>query len=204
MEDTTAEPPHAAPARYAHWAEPTWREQTYSLSLLPEAEGGEILKRMAGGWRPADGWSLAPAPMPYIPLASFTGREAMEATLTRWMQRICQTLPRFSLPLGDAALLPDRSLRMRVTDTESLRRLIERLEVLETYIKSCGTGQVEWVRNPYCRLGRAVASKGDAEVPAIEAGKTSQARFPVHCLLLGKKTHTEDGSEKVYLCPFPP
>ena len=205
MKDTKTDGPHAAGTLHTHWAERTWREQVYSLSLLPEAEGAETLRRMADEWIPAEGWRLAPAPLPDIPLATFKGREAMEETLIRWMQRICQTLPRFSLPLGDAALLPDRSARMRVTDTATLRRLVDRLEVLDTYVRSCGTGPMEWVRIPCCRLGRAFLPQGEeAEPHPTETGKPSETLFPVHCLLLEKKAHAEDRSEKVYLCPLIP
>ena len=186
------------------WAEPAWRERLYSLSLLPEAESGETLGRIVEDWQTADGQSLSAWPMPYIQLATFTGREAMEETLTRWMQRICRTLPRFNLRLVQPTLLPDGSLRMAVAETAPLQKLIDRLDVLETYIKSCGTGGVEWTRNPCCRIGRTAPPQKRLQTHPAETVKTLETVFPVHCLTLEKRTHAEDGSEKVYLCPLSP
>ena len=204
MEDTKTDGRRTAPGRRTHWAEPAWREQFYSLTLLPETEAGEALRRMTSALQPADGPGPAPSPMPDIPLATFTGREAMEETLTRWMQRICANLKRFSLTLGEPALLPDGNLRMKVKDPASLKRLTDRLDVLETYIRSCGTGPVEWIRNPGCRIGKANPAMGRTEIPTMEGLKSMEGLFPVHCLLLEKRIHAEDRSEKVYLCPFMP
>jgi hypothetical protein len=142
--------------------------------------------------------------MPDIPLATFTGREAMEETLTRWMQRICANLKRFSLTLGEPALLPDGNLRMKVKDPASLKRLTDRLDVLETYIRSCGTGPVEWVGNPGCRIGKPIHAMGRIATQTTQGLKPMEGVFPVHCLLLEKRIHAEDRSEKVYLCPFMP
>ena len=204
MKDTTTGRGSSAAASRGQWAEPAWRERPYSLSLLPEAESGETLRRMTEYWRPSDGWNLSPWPMPYIPLATFTAREAMEETLTRWMQRICRLLPRFCLRLARPTLLPDGSLRMAVAENASLQKLVDRLDVLETYIRSCGTGGVEWTRNPCCNIGRAMPGIGRPDTHSVQTEPHLVASFPVHCLILEKKAHAEDGSEKVYLCPLCP
>jgi hypothetical protein len=188
----------------SHWAEPAWREQFYSLTLLPETEAGEALRRMTSALQPDDGPRQMTYPMPDIPLATFTGREAMEETLTRWMQRICANLKRFSLALGEPTLLPDGSLRMKVKDPASLKMLTDRLEVLETYIRSCGTGPVEWIGSHFCRIGKSIPAMGRIATQTTQGLKPMEGVFPVHCLLLEKRIHAEDRSEKVYLCPFMP
>lgn len=203
MEDAKTGRPRAAAGVRAHWEEPAWREQIYSLTLLPDAEDGERLARMASGLKAGDGWSLAPSPVPDITLATFTAREAMEETLTRWIQRICRDLKRFRLGLGEPAVFPDRSLRMRVTDASSLQKPVERLQVLESYIRSCGTGGMEWVRNPTCRLGIAVPAGVGSQTFHLPSPEPLRGVFPVHLLLLEKRGHPQDEREKVYLCPLP-
>ena len=204
METATAKQTREGGTRQGPLAERTWRERSYSLSLQPQGEDLGNLRRLASSLWPDTGWRMEASPTPDIPIATFRGREAMEETLVRWIQRICRPHPGFSLTVCDPVVFPDLSLRMKVRDVDSLERIIQALGVLETYIRSCGTGPVEWVRTPYSRLGKATPPHGAGRSASGLGEYGMEAEFPVHRLVLERRMNGEEGSEVVCICPLQP
>src|SRR5690349_12231406 len=74
---------------------------TYKLVIFPEGDGGARIRELAKTIKDDSPSGMNILVRPYIQVASFEGRELMEETLIRWIQRVCNSHNRFDLQLNN-------------------------------------------------------------------------------------------------------
>ena len=132
--------------------EQSWNESHYSLAIFPEGETGESVKGIVSVIKERYAPDTVNVKNPSIELATFRAREAMEDTLIRWIQRICNTQSRFWVTLNNFCGLPPDCIYLRILDHHPFRQLNNKLQVIDQYLQSSGSGPVNWPKRPYCRL----------------------------------------------------
>jgi hypothetical protein len=75
---------------------------------------------------------------PEIILSSFQAKEEMEATLVRWLQRICNLQGAFLVTLNNYGGLPPHNIHVRIQDKEEIIKMISQLKMLDHFIQSNG------------------------------------------------------------------
>lgn len=179
--------------------ESAWQEWMYRLVICPEGEAAERIRQLNAG-RPTGGQK---PPLPSIPLVAFRGREAMEDTIIRWVQRVCRMHKRFQISLDQPIPHPAGGWRMKVTDPGSLNQLSEKLSVIDDYIRSCHMGPVHRETNYACRQeGLPVAAA--LTVPATGESDKPFAGFMAHSLVLTRQAYAGSTTEIVNLFAFLP
>lgn len=185
--------------RRAQSGETGWDEWMYRLVICPEGEAAERIKQLHATLPTGD----QKPPLPSIPLVAFRGREAMEDTIIRWVQRVCRMHRRFQLSLDHPAPHPAGEWRMNVTDAAPLRQLAEKLSVIDDYIRSCRMGPVHRETNYACRQE---GLPGVINLPFIETHDPEKpfAGFTAHSLVLTRQAYAGSAIEIVNLFAFLP
>ncbi len=179
--------------------ETAWQEWMYRLVICPEGEAAEKIRQL----NISRSTNEQKPPMPSITLVAFRGREAMEDTIIRWVQRVCRMHRRFQVSLDQPGSHPAGGWRMSVTDAEPLHQLSEKLSVIDDYIRSCDMGPVHRETNHTCRQeGRPVEADLTA-IPTEETGKPF-AHFMAHSLVLTRQAYAGSTTEIVNLFAFLP
>lgn len=132
--------------------EQSWNESRYSLAIFPEGETGEAVKAISSVIKDRYNLQTVNFQTPAIELASFRAREMMEDTLIRWIQRICNTQSRFWVTLNNFCGLSPDCIYLRILDHHPFRQLTARLQVIDQYLQSSGSGPVDWPKRPFCKL----------------------------------------------------
>jgi hypothetical protein len=94
---------------------------------------------------------------PYIKLAEFQARESMEATLIKWVQRICGQLESFVVTLNNYGGLPPATIFVRIQDHQPFRALASKLRVIDDYIQSNSCPPAKFYNRPNLRIGQQPA-----------------------------------------------
>jgi hypothetical protein len=185
--------------------EPAWREWDYSLVLFPEGDGGEKVRRLAALLQHGSEKAAGKVGSPCISLGTFRGREAMEDTLIRWVQRVCRMQQRFRIEVKGPCVHPAGGWLLKVVDQGALTKLTESLAVIvDEYLHSCGKEKVVWSRSPHCRISEGQ----DRQSPDVRQKRIEemilQTDFMVHSLVLMKEEYEGGHTEMVNVFPFHP
>jgi hypothetical protein len=74
--------------------------------------------------------------IPGIVIASFSAKEMMEERLINWVQRICSMLPSFELVLNNFGGYPQKTIFLRVQNSEWFVRMAQQLKIVDEYLQS--------------------------------------------------------------------
>ena len=196
------------PARPALWqqalVEKSWQERDYSLVVFPEGEGGERVKQLAGNFHHTFRGGQWPQEAPLIELASFRGREAMEETLIRWIQRVCHMQRRFWVQLNGFCEKHSGGLYLQVQDHRPFAKIAGSLSVVDQYIQSCGGPPVDWIQAPHCRITDTATTNEYDQTKKWFSAQPFHADFFVHSLVLMKQVSDSGSAELVNVFPLLP
>lgn len=194
---TNASPDRAL--RISQPSEPAWQEWMYRLVICPEGKAAEMIRQLTEqtGHRTQTGL------MSSITLASFRGREAMEDTLIRWVQRVCRMHSRFEISLNAPRPHPAGGWRMPVTDNKHLQQLAQKLSIVDEYVRSCRMGPVHWETNHTCRQEMSDGIIGTKRCLTIQTGEPFTS-FLAHSLVLTRQSYDGSPAEIVNLFAFLP
>lgn len=174
--------------------------QQYMLVVQPDERIGSTMleERQAC----SDRYGNAVTGTPYITIADFIAKEAMEETLLRWMQRIYRTQQRFRVTLEDYSGFPPQSIYVRVQDPLSLSALAQPLKVIDPYISSADCPPVRVAAMPYLLLAKL--SSPEHYFPAMKAYamKTFRASFMVDEVVLLKRNLYQEAYSRVHIFRF--
>jgi hypothetical protein len=179
--------------------ETAWQEWMYRLVICPEGEAAERIRQLNTGGRTNE---QKPS-LPSITLVAFRGREAMEDTIIRWVQRVCRMQRRFQISLGHPKPHPAGGWRMGVTDAAPLCQLAEKLSVIDDYINTCRMGPVHRETNHVCRQEGLPIETNLTAIPMEETEKPF-ACFMAHSLVLTRQAYAGSSTEIVNLFAFLP
>ena len=80
-----------------------------------------------------------------ITIARFIARERMEATLTRWIQNICNLQQSLTISLNNYSSQPPHTIYLRIQEAQPLLQLGSALKILDGFLQSneCAPLQLE-------------------------------------------------------------
>jgi len=141
---------------------------------------------------------------PHIALASFAGRETMEETLIRWIQRVCSQVPSFEVTLNNYSGIPNHTVYLRIQDQSPLNQLCKQLRVIDQYVQSSGSSGVKFNSNFHLSIaGRLPDVIYDKDLKAYSL-KTFCERFKVKELMLLKRVGDYESYKMVTVFPLLP
>ena len=141
---------------------------------------------------------------PNISIANFFGRESMEETLFRWIQRVCSRQESFLLTLNNYGGFPPDTIYLRIQDPAPLYSFIKALKIIDDFLLSSLCPPLQ---SPG-RLHLTLATRLPKEVydKAIKeyAQKDFNESFMAAELVLLKKSHEMDSFKRVNVFAFSP
>lgn len=134
---------------------------------------------------------------PHITVASFHAGEETEATLIRWIRRICQERSVFDLALNNYSGIPPHTIFLRVQDPEPLRELMLQLRAIDDFIQSSGWPPVQLNRRPYLSIAGGLTEQVYNKAMPDYSRKTFHGTFRVSELVLLRRRHSFDPCKTV-------
>ncbi|WP_336515165.1 hypothetical protein [Pollutibacter soli] len=169
----------------------------YKLVIFPEGDGGARIRDLAKSIKGNSPSGMNILARPYIEVASFEGRELMEDTLIRWIQRVCNSHNRFDLQLNNFGSHPNHPLYLRVMNPEPVTKLINSMQVIENYIVTNGSGYLKWTKKPVCFLTNGESRREWTDFIRQQLSEDFFDSFTVYNLVLIKLTGAGDASEEI-------
>jgi len=90
-------------------------------------------------------------------MARFFAKEVMEATLCRWIQRVCSRHQGFTVTLNNFSGIPTHAVYLRVQDPHPFRQLAHSLQVLDTFICANECPPIQLTTKPYLPIARQLS-----------------------------------------------
>jgi 2'-5' RNA ligase len=187
---------HAVGAKSAGMAERTRRAE-YLLVIYPD---GDLQGRLQDEQRQfVEDYDLRISfrNKPHITVGVFQAGEAMEATLLRWIQRICTRQQRFELTLINYSGFPPHTIYLRVQDPAPFRQLVLELGAIDDFVRSSGCPPMHLINNPYLSIAGSLTEQVYSRAMPDYARKTFHGSFRVGELVLLKRDHPFDPCKTV-------
>lgn len=134
---------------------------------------------------------------PYITIANFLGKEAMEDTLTRWIRNICNKQEIFELSLNNYSGFPPHTIYARVQDPAPIFTLIRQLKILDDFIRSSGCPPLRLSAKPHLTIARKLSLEVYDRALQEYSQKEFHETFVAQELVLLKRTHEFDTTKLV-------
>lgn len=147
---------------------------------------------------------IAAKTTPYIAIASFLAREAMEETILRYTQRICSQQQSFEVTLNNYSGFHPHTIYLRVQNPQPFRQLAKELKVVSNYIDSCSCPRVTLYSNPYISITTPLPETVYLKAIMDYSQKTFYETFMVDELVLLRRTHQFDTCKAVHVFRLQP
>jgi 2'-5' RNA ligase len=133
------------------------------------------------------GQKIAIKTKPHITLANFLAKEAMEDTLIRWIQRVCDHHARFETALNNFSGFPPHTIYLRVQNPHPYKTLVQNLKVIESFIQSNGCPPARLISSPHMTIARHLPPEVYEEAIKEYASRSFHETFSVNHLALIKR-----------------
>lgn len=130
---------------------------------------------------------LAIKTKPHITIASFLAKEAMEETLIRWIQNICNLQNSFTVTLNNYSGFPPHTIYLRVQDAQPFKKLANALKILDGFIQSNECPPLKLISKPHLTIARQLPEYIYETAIKEYAQKTFYESFRVDKLILLKR-----------------
>lgn len=141
---------------------------------------------------------------PHITIANFLAREAMEETIIRYVQRICNQQPAFDVMLNNYSGFPPHTIYIRVQNQLPFRLLAKELKAVRDYVHSCSCPPVKLITNPHVSIARSLPEDVYFKALMQYSQKTFHETFTVNELVLLRRSNQLDSCKSInvfYLKP---
>lgn len=173
-----------------HWN--TYGMMEYMLILYPSQKVNEKVLLEEQGFCQQYGIKPVMKAKPHITVANFVAKEAMEDTLNRWIQNICNKQKGFELTLNNYSGFPPHTIYVRVQDPEPVVTLINQLKVLDDFIRSSNCPPLRPSLKPYLTIARRLTMEVYEKAIKDYSLKDFHESFMVNELVLLKRSHQFD------------
>jgi len=129
---------------------------------------------------------------PHIIVSVFFAKEAMEDTLIRWMQRICNQQQSFSVTLNNYSGFPPHTIYLRVQNENPFQKLTTHLKALNNYISSCACPPMQFIYKPHVSIAKNLPEDVYSKALIQYAHKSFHESFVVNELQLLKRKNEYD------------
>lgn len=140
----------------------------------------------------------------HIIVASFLAREAMEDTLIRWIQRICDQLQPFRVTLNNYSGFPPHTIYLRVQDPMPFLHLSQKLKAVDDLVRSSSCPPVRLISKPHLSIARRLPEPVYTKAMFNYSQKIFHESFMVHEMRLLRRAHQFDNSKMINKFPFAP
>jgi len=138
----------------------------------------------------------------HIIVARFFAREAMEATLMRWIQRICDQQPQFLVTLNNYSGFPPGTIYLRVQDPGPFASLAHQLKGVDDWIQSSYCPAMNVVSKPYLSIARQLPEPQYTQAMFSYSQRTFHESFMATELRLLRKEHPYDHCKMIHVFPL--
>lgn len=128
----------------------------YLLVAHPDADVNEKVLVEKENFTNGYEQKIAVKTKPHITVASFVAREAMEETIIRYTQRICNQLHSFEVALNNYSGFPPDTIYLRVQNPQPFKQLAKEFKVVSSYISSCSCPPAKLITNPHLTIARSL------------------------------------------------
>lgn len=132
-----------------------------------------------------------------ITLMHFRASEDMEATLARWMQRICAQREGFIVTINNYSGYPPNHIHLRVQYTQALQQLARELKVIDNYVRSYGLPAAKISDHPHLTLARRMPEDVYTKAMFDYAQRDFHGSFIASELLLLRRKHEFDMAKRI-------
>lgn len=179
--------------------------QEYSLVVYPDAY---LTGRIAEERRQFIKKYNAPAAsveIPYyITVAEFKMRDGMEATLVRWMQRICSMYHSFHVTLGNYNGTPAQAIFLQGQQLQPFQQLGLQLKTIDEYIRSSACPPIHIAQQPCLHFATDLPEDIYRKAMPVYARQFFRAAFEVNELVLLARDHAFHQGKAVQVFRFLP
>ncbi len=141
---------------------------------------------------------------PYITVADFLAMETMEATVIRWIERICSKQHSFNVALNNFSGFPPHTIYLRVQNPQPFKHLAMQLKVISDYIKDNNCPPPKLIDRPHLTIARRLPEAVYSKAMFDYSQRDFHSSFMVNELVLLKRKHPFDSCEKVMVFRFLP
>lgn len=141
---------------------------------------------------------------PHIIVASFLAREAMEDTLIRWIQRICDRHHPFLVTLNNYSGFPPHTIYLRVQDPVPFIHLAQKLKAVDDLVRSSSCPPVRLMAKPHLSIAPRLPEPVYTKAMFNYSQKTFHESFMVNDLRLLRRAHQFDNCKMINVFPFAP
>lgn len=143
-------------------------------------------------------------PNPQIVIGVFFAKEAMEDTLARWIQRICQQQHSFTVTLNNYSGFPAHTIYLRVQTEKPFQELADRLSVLNTYFNSCACPPMQFTPKPYISIAGNLPENIYSNALIKYALQSFHESFVVNEFQMLKRKHEYDTAKPINIFGLAP
>lgn len=140
----------------------------------------------------------------HIIVASFLAREAMEDTLIRWIQRICDQQPPFLVTLNNYSGFPPHTIYLRVQDPLPFLQLTQKLKAVDELVRSSSCPPVRLIAKPHLSIAPRLPEPVYTRAMFSYSQKTFHETFMVNDMRLLRRAHQFDHCKTINVFPFAP
>jgi 2'-5' RNA ligase len=176
----------------------------YSLVIVPDTSVGRRIKleRQEFGQEFLHGAGMQAKP--FVKVAKFRAREAMEETLARWIQRICLVQGSFRLALNNYSGFYPHTVFLRVQDPAPILRIASQLKAVDSFLESCGFPPIKSIQKPHLCIGDHLSEETYLRAINAYAQRTFHESFMVEELQLIRRAFPSDPFKTVGVFRLPP
>jgi hypothetical protein len=174
----------------------------YRLVLHPDASVNEKVKAETALLFDDDQQqALVQAPS-YITVARFLAREPMEATLMRWIQRICDFQQQFMVTLNNYSGFPPDTIYLRIQEPAPFNSLARQLKSVDDWVQSSSCPPMNLVAKPYLSIARQLPEPVYTKAMFSYSQKIFHESFMATELRLLRRAHQFEQAKTIQVFPL--
>ncbi len=178
----------------------TWNRPGFYEYLLVAHPCGDVNNKVIAekqAFYEGFGVKTAIKTVPHITIANFLAREAMEETIIRYVQRICNQQPAFEVMLNNYSGFAPHTIYVRVQNPQPFRQLARELKAVTDYVYSCACPPVKLITNPHITIARSLPEDVYFKALMWYSQKTFHETFTVNELVLLRRRNQSDSCKTI-------
>lgn len=169
----------------------------YLLVANPDTTVGDLIMAEKQSFYKKYDQQVTVKTKPHITVANYLAKEDMEATIERWMQRICNQRKSFRVMLNNFGGFPPHTLYIRVQNPQPFQALVQQLKAIEEYINDNSGYPVKFTGNPHLTVARRLPDDIYNKALFEYASRDFHESFVVNELVLLKRRNQFDSCQTI-------
>jgi hypothetical protein len=128
----------------------------YLLVARPDEGVNEKIRTEKKDFHALSDYEIPVTTQPQIAIAGFLIKEAMEGTMVRWIQNICNLHAGFTVMLNNFSGIPPHTIYLRVQDARPFEQLANALKILDGFVRSNDCPPLHVVNKPHLAIAEGL------------------------------------------------